>query len=118
MIPVKRGILALLALVIALHAGFGCEMAQAGAAVKAPCCGANCPVPSSSNDRSCCQIQNSGAPAKAVAAKPGILVFQSFAVLIHPYVLMPALIGFEQASVFPFSPPGAIKLALLCSRQI
>lgn len=115
---VKKGILALLALVLALHASFGCAMAQAETVLTAPCCGPNCPVPSSAGDRACCQVQNSGAPARAVSAKPSIPCFQPLTVLIPWYVLTPAPTVLERASVFEASPPGPAKLALLCSRQI
>jgi hypothetical protein len=45
LVSVKKGMFALLALLVALHAGFACGMAQGAVAIKAPCCGANCPVP-------------------------------------------------------------------------
>src|SRR5712692_7097605 len=115
---VKKGIIALLTFVLALHAGFGCGRAQATAAIEAPCCGANCPVPSAAGDSACCQAQNSGATAQAASAKASLPSFQSLAGPIHPCVVMPVLTGIEQLSVFPGSPPGAMKLALLCSRQI
>jgi hypothetical protein len=113
---VKKGILALLALVLALHAGFGCGTMQAEAAIKAPCCGANCPVPSSPGDRTCCQAQNSGDAAESVSAKPCVL--SPLAVSIQAHVVMPEPAGFERLSGFKVSPPGAANLALLCSRQI
>ncbi len=114
----NKGIIVLLGLVLALHAGFGCGMAQAGVAIQAPCCGANCPVRSSSGDRVCCQAQNSGAAAEALSAKAGLPSLQPFARSIRLYAVMTALSAFEEASVFQSSPPGAVKLALLCSRQI
>jgi hypothetical protein len=115
---VRKAIIALLALVLALHVGFGCGMAQAAAAIKAPCCGANCPVPSSARDRACCQVQDSGAVAEVVSGKPIIPSLQPLAGSIHCAVVMPTLSSFERASVFQNSPPGVTKLALLCSRQI
>jgi hypothetical protein len=118
LVPVKKGIFALLALLIALQAGFGCGVALAGLAIKAPCCGANCPVPSSAGDRTCCQVQNSGAAEETLSAKPSVPPLQALGTCVHSYVVMPGLTIFERASVFQNSPPGAVKLALLCSRQI
>lgn len=114
----KKGILALLAFALVLHAGFACGIVQAETAIKAPCCGANCPVPSSAADRACCQVQNSSAAAEALSAKPDVPSFQAFAASIQSFVVMPVMMRFEQASVFQASPPGVTKLALLCSRQI
>jgi hypothetical protein len=108
----------LLALFIALHSGFGCGMAQGAIAIKAPCCGVNCPVRFPAGDRACCQVQNSGAAAEVVSAKPGVPHLQPLDGLNRSYVLMTALSAFERASVFRYSPPGAVKLALLCLRQI
>jgi len=108
----------MLAFVLALHAGFGCGMAQAKATIKAPCCGANCPIPPSTGDRTCCQVQSSGADEEAVSGKPSLPSFQSLAGSIRPYVVMRTLSGFERASALQHSPPRAAKLALLCSRQI
>ncbi len=115
---VKKGIFALLALLLALQASFGCGMAQADAAIKAPCCGANCPVPSSAGDGACCQVQNSSAAAEAVSAKPNVATLQPFAGSIQAYEVTPVITRFELASAFQANPPGAAKLALLCSRQI
>lgn len=113
----KKGILALLAFVLGIHAGFGCGSARATAAIEAPCCGANCPVPSAGHS-ACCQAQNPGAAAQAVSAKANRPSFQPLADSIHPRVVMAELIGIERVSIFQNSPPGAMKLALLCSRQI
>jgi hypothetical protein len=115
---VKKGMFALLALLVALHGGFGCGMAQAGVAIKAPCCGANCPVPSSASDPSCCPAHNSGAAAEALSAKASLPSLQPLARSILLCAAIPPLSAFEQVSVFQSSPPGAVKLALLCSRQI
>ena len=46
---VRKGIIALLAFVLALHAGFGSAITEAQAAIKGPCCGPNCPVPLSAS---------------------------------------------------------------------
>ncbi len=45
-------------------------------------------------------------------------LFQPLADSIHPRVVMAELIGIERVSIFQNGPPGAMKLALLCSRQI
>ena len=105
LISVKTGMIALLALLVALQAGFTCGMAQAEVAIEAPCCGIKCPVPCSAGDRACCQIWNSGAPAEAVSAKPSVPALQPLASLIHAYVVMTALNALEQESVFESSPP-------------
>jgi hypothetical protein len=118
LVSVNKGMFALLALLVALHAGFACGMAQGAVAIKAPCCGANCPVPSSAGDRACCQAQNSGAAAEALSAKASLPSLRPVTRSIRLYAVMPALSVFEEASVFQSSPPGARKLALLCSRQI
>ena len=115
---VTKGIIALLALVLALHAGFGCGVKQAGATIEAPCCGGNCPVPSVGGDAACCPAQNSGARAHAVSPKSSVPSFQPLADSIRSHVMMPALTGIEHASAFKDSPSGASKLALLCSLQI
>ena len=115
---VKKGIIALLGIVLALHVGFGCGVAQAGAVIELPCCGANCPFLSAAGNAACCQTQNSSAAAQAVSLKASHPSFQSVPHYIHPCVVMPALTGVERACIFQNSPPGAVKLALLCSRQI
>jgi hypothetical protein len=115
---VKKGIFAMLALVLIVHAGFGCGVARAEAGIATPCCGPNCPFPSSAGDRACCEMQNSGDTEEVVSAKPSIPSFQPLAGSIRPYVVMRALSGFERASALQHSPPRAAKLALLCSRQI
>ncbi len=115
---VKKGLLALLMLVLALQTGgFSCGIAETSATIKAPCCGANCPVDSSSADRTCCQVQDS-IGAEALAGKPSVVPFQPFVGSIRNYAAMPLLMRFERPSVFQASPPGAAQLALLCSRQV
>jgi hypothetical protein len=118
LISVKQGMFALLALLVALHTGFGCGVGLAGVAIQAPCCGVNCPVPSSAGDHACCQVQESGGAAEVVCGKPSVPSLQPLAGPINCAVMMRALTGFDQASVFQNSPPGTVKLALLCSRQI
>ena len=114
----RKGLVALLAFVLVLHVGFGCGIAQAAVAiVEAPCCGANCPVSSTTGNAACCQAQNSGPTAQAVSPKTSLPSFQSLAGSVRPYV-MRALTRIEQACVFQYRPPAAMKLALLCSRLI
>jgi hypothetical protein len=115
---VKKGIIALLGIVLALHVGISCGVAQAAAVIEVPCCGANCPFPSAAGGAACCEAQNSGAPAQAAYAKASHPSFQSVARYVHPCVVMPALTGVERACIFQNSLSNATKLALLCSRQI
>jgi hypothetical protein len=116
---VRKGFLAFLALVIALQTvGLNCGTAPAQAAIKAPCCGPNCPVPSSTTDRACCQVQTSPQAAEAPSAKPSVSPSQAFALPIQALTIMPAMAQFEQPRDFQNGPPGAARLALLCSRQI
>jgi hypothetical protein len=110
--------IALLGFVLALHVGIGCGVVQAAAVIEVPCCGADCPFPTAAGAAACCQAQNSGATAQTVSAKASLPSFQSMAGLIHPCIVMPVLTGVERASILRNSPPGAMKLALLCSRQI
>jgi len=115
---VRKGIIALLALVLALHAGFNCGVGQAAAAIQAPCCGDSCPMPSVAGDAACCQTQDSGATAQVVSGKPHVLGVTILAGILRPCLVLPALIGIVQTSAYHAAPPGALKLALLCSRQI
>src|ERR1700733_9755742 len=85
---VRKGIIALLAFVLALHAGFGGGIAQTQAAIQTPCCGTNCPAPLSATDRSCCQAQTSNSAVEAISAKPGLPSFKRFAAFIHPRVVI------------------------------
>lgn len=115
---VKQGMIALLMLVLTLHAGFGCGVTQAAVTVEAPCCGMNCPFPCTVGGSGRCQAQYPGDSAQAVSAKATFPLFPPLAGFVHQYVSMPARTGFEGVSVFQANPPGAMKLALLCSRQI
>ena len=115
---VKKGILAILAITLVLHASLGCGIALAEMAFKAPCCGANCPVSSSVGDRACCPGQESGAATEEVSAKFSLPSPQLLAVFIHQSAWVPAPVRFEWASILQATPLGAAKLALLCSRQI
>lgn len=116
---VRKGFLAFMALMIAVHTvSLTCGMARAEAAIKAPCCGPNCPIPSSTGDRACCQVQTSPAAAEAPSVRPRIGPSQAFAVSIEAHAVMPVMAEFERLCVFQDSPPGATRLALLCSRQI
>ena len=115
---VKKGFLASLALLLALHVGFSCGLSRAGLVFQPPCCGTNCPVPSSSGDRACCQLQSSDPALLVVPLKPSAPSFLSLAGSIQTYIAAVVQSGFERASIFQACPVGAAKLALLCSRQI
>jgi hypothetical protein len=114
---VNKGLPALLALVLALHASIGCRVVRAAVTMEAPCCGQNCPMGSSVGESVCCHSQDSGVAAEEIS-RPSIPA-------VHPLVgLMPALIvrsvriPIEQTCLFEGNSPGASQLALLCSRQI
>jgi hypothetical protein len=115
---VRKGIIALLALILALHAGFSCGVGQAAAAIQAPCCGDSCPTPSVAGDAACCQTQDSGATAQVVSGRPHVPGVPILAGILRPCLASPGLCGIVQTSAFHTDPPGALKLALLCSRQI
>jgi len=116
---VKGWFIALLALVVGLQASVGCGVARAvAAAIETPCCGENCPFPSAAGNAACCEAENSGGTDQGVSVESSIPSFQALAASIHPFLAMPALSALERASVVQYSPPGAVKLALLCSRQI
>jgi hypothetical protein len=114
----QKGIIALLAFMLALHAGFGCGGAQAEAAIKAPCCGPNCPVPLSAGDGACCHVQTSGSSAEAIFAKPGLPSLECLAGFIRLGVVISLASLVKQKFGLPDSPRESAKLALLCSRQI
>jgi len=114
----KKGVIALLGLVLALQVGIGCGVGQAAAVFEVPCCGANCPFPSAAGDAACCPSQTPGAPAQAVSATTSHPSLKPVVRSIQIWVVRPALTGVEGASFSENGPPGAIKLALLCSRQI
>ncbi len=117
LIVVNKVLLALLALVLAVHAGIGCGVAQAALAIEAPCCGKSCPVGSAIGESACCHAQDSGAAAQEIS-RSSIPAVQSLVGLMRLSVISPVRTAMEQASLFQGSPPGAAKLALLCSRQI
>jgi hypothetical protein len=114
---VRTGIIALLAFVLALHAGFGGRIAQAEAAIKIPCCGTNCPVPLSASDRSCCEVQHPGPTAEAISAKPNLPSLEPLTAFIHPWVVIFSSAPNPDIKSLG-SPPGSARLAILCSRQI
>jgi hypothetical protein len=118
----KVGFPALITLVLALHASIGCGVVQAAAVIKAPCCGNNCPLGSLTGETSCCPTQNSGAAVQEVSKAstrpvPPLLGFMRVFVTSAMRAANRQAFQF-QASQFQDSPPGAAKLALLCSRQI
>ena len=116
-ILVNKALLVLLALVLALHASIGCGAAQAALTIQAPCCGSNCPVGSVVGGSACCHAQDLGATAQEIS-RSSIPAVQPLAGLLRVFVISPARTATEQAFQFQGSPPGAAKLALLCSRQI
>jgi len=115
-IAVSKGFIAVLALMLGLHAGIGCGVVQATAAVEAPCCGQNCPMGSAVGQSACCHAQDAGAAAQEIS-KPSLPIAQFLVGLIRLTDVSPARTVIEQASRFQSSPAG-IQLALLCSRQI
>ena len=117
MIFVRKGLLALLALVLALHAGISCGVAQAALAVEAPCCGNHCPVGSSIGESACCHAQDSDAAAQEVS-RPSVPTAHPLIGMAYASVKSPARSVLGQASLFQASGSGAAQLALLCSRQI
>ena len=116
---VGKGIIALLAFVLALHAGFGGGSTQTQAAIKTPCCGTKCPAPLSANDRSCCQAETPNSAVEAISSKPSLPTVKPFAAFIHPRVVVFASVpSLARNSVHMGSLPGSAQLAILCSRQI
>jgi hypothetical protein len=115
---VRTGIIAVLVLVFALHAGLSCGVGQAIATIEAPCCGDRCPTPSAGGDKSCCQRLDSSLTAQVASAKPHMPSLPTMGGMLSPSLALPALSGIVQTSASWTSPPGALKLALLCSRQI
>ena len=116
MIFVKKGILACLALLVALHAGFGCSVTGAAAAVET-CCGKNCPMCSTVGERACCHTQDPSATSQMISARPSLPTSQPSAVLMPACVILATRSG-SQALVFRDATLRAVKLSLLCSRQI
>lgn len=86
--------------------------------IEAPCCGGNCPFPSETSNMGCCQVRHWGSAALLVSAKPGTTSVQTPAIPVRQFVAMPVRGGTEQVLVAEAGPPGVVKLALLCSRQI
>ena len=116
-IIVNKALFALLALVLALHAGIGCGVAQAALTIQAPCCGSNCPVGSAVGGSACCHAQDSGATAQEIS-RSSIPAVRPMVGLMSVLVISPARAAIEQAFQFQGSPPGAARLAFLCLRQI
>jgi hypothetical protein len=116
-ILVNKGLLALLALVLALHVSFGCGVVQAAATMEAPCCGPNCPMASSVGESACCHSQNSCATTEEIS-RPSIPASRPLVGLISVLIIPPARIAIEQTGLLQGSPPGSAKQALLCTRQI
>jgi hypothetical protein len=116
-ILVNKGLLALLALVLALHVSIGCGAVQAAATMEAHCCGQNCPMGSSVGESECCHAQDSGAAAGEIS-RPSIRAVHLLVGLLPALIIRSARIAIVQTCLFQGSPPGAARLALLCSRQI
>ena len=113
----NKVLLTLLVLVFALHAGVACGVAQAGTVMEAPCCGNNCPVGSAIGESACCHAQDSTASGQGILGS----VFPAIRPLVgpmHASVAGPTPSSLEHTFLFQGGPPGATKLALLCSRQI
>ena len=117
MIVVNKGLLALLMLVLALHASVGCGVVQAAATMEAPCCGQNCPMGFSVGESACCHAQDSGVAAEEIS-RPSIPVVHPSVGLMPTLIVRSARIPIKQTCLFQGSSPGAAQLALLCSRQI
>src|SRR6516164_2365573 len=121
MILVKKGLLALLALVVvlalALHVGIGCGAVQAAVTMEASCCGNNCPMGPSVGASACCNSQDSESTSEEVS-KPSVPGLHPLVGLTRALIIPTARLPIEQICLFQGSPPGAAKLALFCSRQI
>ena len=118
MLVVNKGLPALLALVLALHASIGCRVVRAAVTMEAPCCGQNCPMGSSVGESVCCHSQDSGVAAEEIS-RPSIPAAHSLVGSMMPALIVrSARIPIEQTCLFEGSSPGASQLALLCSRQI
>ena len=113
-----RPLLALLGLVLVLPIGLGCRVSLAAVAIKAPCCGPNCPIPSSAGEGSCCEQSASRSTVENVSPKPHVPSLAVFTGLIFSHLVVPGPSPFGQPPCVDGSPPGVARLALLCSRQI
>jgi hypothetical protein len=116
---VKKVLLALLVTVLGLHGSVVCGIAQAETSFMAPCCGQSCPVSSAAGERTCCQNRTGTSPA-VISGKFNLASPQIASGMVQTFLQLrkPTFIGFQRALVFPASPPGTGKLALLCSLQI
>jgi hypothetical protein len=115
-----KGLIGLLGLVVALHAGIGCGVVHAAAVVEAPCCGQNCPMGSAVGQSACCHAQDSGTNTQEISRTSLPPAVQPSVGIMPVLVVMPSgRTGIEKTLLHQgISPPGAAKLALLCSRQI
>ena len=112
----------LLALVLLFHAGTNCSAMQAGMSITSPCCGAKCPMSPSRGNGACCELQDSSPDAQITATKldvvPPSLSYSSIGRAPHPIISLLASIVVSHSGTFNSSPPGAVRLSLLCLRQI
>jgi hypothetical protein len=116
---VRKGVIALLVLVFALHAGFSCGTAPATTAtIQSPCCGDSCPMHSVAGDGACCQTHDSGTTDQVISGKSHLPSIPALAGILRPCLALPALSGIVRTFAFHAGPAVASKLALLCSRQI
>jgi len=116
-IPVNKGLLILLAFVFALHAGIGCGVAQAAPVIEAPCCGNHCPMGAAIGESACCHAHDSGVAAQEIS-RSSLPSVHPLVGLMPVSVMSPARTVVEAACLFEAGDSGAVKLALLCSRQI
>ena len=117
MILVNKGLLVLLAFIFALHAGIGCGVAQAALVIEAPCCGNHCPMGAAVGESACCHAQDSGTAAQGISRSP-IPAIHPLIGLMRVSIVSPARTLVEAACLFQAGGSEAVKLALLCSRQI
>ena len=113
----NKRLLALLALVLALHVSIDCGVVQAAVTMGTPCCGHNCPMGPSVGESGCCHSQDSGATAEEVS-RPSVRAVHLLVVLMPALVVWSLRIPIEQTYLFEGSATGSGLLAILCSRQI
>ena len=118
----KRSVMLLLTLVLLFHVGTNCSALQPGMSISSPCCGAKCPMSPSHANGPCCEIQESSPDAQITATKPDLVPpsLRSYLVERAPQAIVSLLasVVVGGSATFNASPPGAVKLSLLCSRQI
>src|SRR5438876_9410412 len=98
MVPMRKGLIALLALVLTLHASIGCGVVQAAAAMTAPCCGQNCPIGAAVGESACCHAQDSGMTAQEIS-RPSVPAVQLLVGLMPGFVITSAPTATQQAGL-------------------